>query len=168
MSADRGARRRWLLVVQPDQPELFELLRARLEGSDVEVLLERRQRERRRESLGPAMERRITDRRRRRAVAAVTPATPGAPPRGGAAGDPAAPAAPSAPRVGPLLPQCPTCQGLLEVELPRFPQPPARLELHVRHEAGDGRVPRHSVEIAAFTVSGRILLSQRVPARLRG
>lgn len=160
-----GRRPRWVVVVQPDQPELFELLRSRLEGSEVEVQRERRQRERRRGNLGPPTERRVTDRRRQRPVALVTPGTgPAAVERSGA--DPPEPA--RAPAQESLTgPRCPTCQELLEFELPRFPQPPARLEVVVRHVARASQVAQHFVEIAAFTVSGRIVLSQRVPARLQ-
>ncbi len=49
--------------------------------------------------------------------------------------------------------------------MPRFPHPPARVEMEVGHLTGNGREGHHYVEIAAFTVSGRLLLSQRVPAR---
>lgn len=60
---------------------------------------------------------------------------------------------------------CPTCLESVELELPRFPHPPARVEMEIRHVAASGRDGHHNVEIAAFTVSGRLILSQRVPAR---
>src|SRR5262249_58842344 len=58
----------WFLVLKADQQELLEILKGRLEGSGVEVLLDRRARERRRGSLGPAMDRRVSDRRRQRPI----------------------------------------------------------------------------------------------------
>ena len=60
---------RWYLVVKPEQRELLEILRERLRGSGVEVVIERRSRERRRGSFGPVMDRRQNDRRRQRPVA---------------------------------------------------------------------------------------------------
>jgi hypothetical protein len=37
--------------------------------------------------------------------------------------------------------------------------------MEVAHVNGNNRDAQHYVEIAAFTVSGRMILSQRVPAR---
>ena len=156
-----GDRPRWFLVVKADQRELLEVLQKRLEGSGVEVLLDRRTRERRRGSLGPAMDRRSTERRRQRplAVLSVAPMPEAARPtpshepgRRGAA----------APRNGAVTHRCPKCAEQVELELPRFPHPPARVEMEVGHASGNGQ---HYAEIAAFTVSGRLILSQRVPAR---
>src|SRR5215813_8301460 len=65
-------RPRWFLVVKADQRELLEVLQERLAGSGVEVLLDRRTRERRRGSLGPAMDRRSTERRRQRSLATLS------------------------------------------------------------------------------------------------
>jgi hypothetical protein len=64
-----------------------------------------------------------------------------------------------------LAQRCPTCAEPVELEMPRFPHPPARVEMEVGHATGNGRDGHHYVEIAAFTVSGRLILSQRVPAR---
>ena len=160
-----GSGPRWLLVIKPEQHELYEILRKRLGGSGVEVMLDRRRRERRRGSFGPGMDRRQTDRRRQRPVAhvavAATPAdaahspASGAPARGRAA----------PPREDALAQRCPTCAESVELEMPRFPHPPARVEMEVGHLTGNGRDGHHYVEIAAFTVSGRLILSQRVPAR---
>ena len=156
---------RWLLVVKPDQRELFDVLRKRLDGSGVEVLVERRHRERRRGSFGPTMDRRATDRRRQRPIAllsvAAAPQDISAPvpvvaaPRGVAAPPPNAA----------VTHQCPTCAAAIELDLPRFPHPPARVEMEVGHLTGNGRDGQHYAEIAAFTVSGRLILSQRIPAR---
>ena len=154
-----GSAPHWYLVVKPDQHELFEVLKQRLEGSGVEVVLDRRHRERRRGSLGPTMDRRSTERRRQRPLALLSTAKPKGP------ASPAKPEPQAAPRSQPSVAvthRCPTCAEPVELELPRFPHPPARVEMEVEHGAGNGH---HYAEIAAFTVSGRLILSQRVPAR---
>ena len=153
---------RWCLVVKPDQRDLFEILRERLDGSGVEVLVERRTRERRRGSFGPMMDRRQSDRRRQRPVALLSAAatTEVAVPVAAARSRPAA-----SPSSQALTHPCPTCASSIELELPRFPHPPARVEMEVAHVAAGNRDAQHYVEIAAFTVSGRLILSQRVPAR---
>jgi hypothetical protein len=152
--------KRWYLVVKPEQQELLGILHGRLDGSGVEVLVERRSRERRRGSFGPAMDRRQTERRRRPvaflgAAAPVVVAQP-------------VPAFVRAEAVrlqeGPITHPCPTCASAIELEMPRFPHPPARVEMEVAHVKAGNR-DQHFVEIAAFTVSGRLILSQRVPAR---
>jgi hypothetical protein len=160
---ENGQQPRWFLVVKADQRELWEILKERLDGSGVEVLLDRRSRERRRGSLGPAMDRRMTERRRQRSIAHLSAA---------AAPEFARPAQPEPARRNgaaalqnpPVRHRCPTCAESVELELPRFPHPPARVEMEVGHGSGNGRNV-HYVEIAAFTVSGRLILSQRVPAR---
>jgi hypothetical protein len=160
MMKTNGTGPRWVLVVKPEQRELLETLRQYLEGSGIEVSVERRSRERRRGSLGPAMERRTFERRRQRPVAVVSVAN--------APEEAEAPAAARStgvpPGNGPVTHRCPTCLESLELELPRFPHPPARVEMDIRHAKVNGR-NGHYVEIAAFTVSGRLILSQRVPAR---
>jgi hypothetical protein len=154
----------WYLVVRPEQQALYEVLRERLEGSGVEVVLERRSRERRRGSFGPTMDRRQTDRRRQRPVALLSK---GAPPE--LANVRAVPAAGRAEVVraqdAAVTQPCPTCASSIELEMPRFPHPPARVEMEVAHVAAGSRDAQHYVEIAAFTVSGRLILSQRVPGR---
>ena len=160
-----GSGPRWLLVIRPEQRELFDHLQERLDGSGVEVVIDRPRRERRRGSFGPAMDRRQADRRRQKPVAHVAVAGV----HEVASHQPAAkePARIEAlrPKEGALAQRCPTCAEAVELEMPRFPHPPARVEMEVDHLTGNGREGRHYVEIAAFTVSGRLLLSQRVPAR---
>ena len=158
-----GDRPRWFLVVRADQRELLEVLQERLEGSGVEVLLDRRTRERRRGSLGPAMDRRSTERRRQRALATLSLAPGPEAARPAAAPEPAHRGT-NRTRNGAVTHRCPTCAEQVELELPRFPHPPARVETEVGHATGNGQ---HYAEIAAFTVSGRLILSQRVPARRR-
>jgi hypothetical protein len=161
-----GAASRWYLVVKPDQRELYDVLKARLEGSGVEVLVDRRSRERRRGSLGPTMDRRSVERRRQRPLALLSVATAPQEAAASASASPAPqPAAAARPREEAVTHRCPTCAEPVELELPRFPHPPARVEMEVAHATGSGREGHHFVEIAAFTVSGRLILSQRVPAR---
>jgi hypothetical protein len=79
--------RRWTLIVQHQQRDLYRVLRQALAGSGVEVLYERRVGQRRRTLAGrPAGERRGPDRRRPRPSAtvyqdAVTPNRPQSPAR---------------------------------------------------------------------------------------
>jgi hypothetical protein len=66
------APRRWILVVQHQQRDLYRVLRQALDGTGVEVLYERRVGQRRRVAAGPsAGEQRRADRRRPRPSAAV-------------------------------------------------------------------------------------------------
>jgi hypothetical protein len=67
-----AASRRWIIVVQHHQRDLYRVLRQALEGTGVEVLYERRVGQRRRTATAPlAGERRRTDRRRPRTKAGV-------------------------------------------------------------------------------------------------
>jgi hypothetical protein len=166
-----GSKPHWFLVVKPNEHALYEVLRQRLEGSGVEVLLDRRSRERRRGSLGPAMDRRSTDRRRPRPIALLSVAA--VPEDASPVAQPGRAATPAATRTatagsGAVTHRCPTCSESVELELPRFPHPPARVEMEVGHANGAGRETHHYVEIEAFTVSGRLIMSQRVPARRPG
>jgi hypothetical protein len=156
---------RWLLVVRPEQRDLFSLLRERLDGSGVEVVMDRRRHERRRGSLGPGMDRRVTERRRQRPIALLSAAAPpeevqSSPPRRETGHVEA-----TRPRDEAVAQRCPTCAEAIEHDMPRFPHPPARVEMEIAHVTGNGRDGHHYVEIAAFTISGRLILSQRIPAR---
>jgi hypothetical protein len=140
-------RPRWLIVVEREQRELYELLRKSLQpDAPFDVVLDRRQGDPR----GNAPER-SQDRRR------------------GAEGE----RAPigllflrvslAGPVVATVLTRaCPDCDLVPAFEMPRFPQPPARLEADVIH-TGPAR-DQHYADIYAFTVSGRSLLVQRVRA----
>jgi hypothetical protein len=69
---DAPVPRRWILIVQHHQRELYRVLRQALAGTGVEVLYERRVGQRRRVAAGrPAGERRGPDRRRPRPSAIV-------------------------------------------------------------------------------------------------
>jgi hypothetical protein len=66
--------RRWILIVQDHQRELYRVLRPALAGTGIEVLYERRVGQRRRAVAGPtAEERRRAERRRPRPSAVVYP-----------------------------------------------------------------------------------------------
>ena len=66
------ASRRWILVVQHQQGELYRILRQALAGTGVEVLYERRVGQRRRKVTGPSVEeQRRAERRRPRPTAVV-------------------------------------------------------------------------------------------------
>ncbi len=70
--ANAPAPRRWTLIVQHQQRDLYRVLRQALAGTGVEVLYERRVGQRRRTAAGrPAGERRGPDRRRPRPSAVV-------------------------------------------------------------------------------------------------
>ena len=63
-AAEAGAARRWLLIVDHHQRDLYRILRRALAGTGVEVLYERRVGQRRRVAAGPAAgEQRRADRR---------------------------------------------------------------------------------------------------------
>jgi hypothetical protein len=154
---------RWLIVLQPNQRALYEALRQSLkEESPVTIIYDRRFRERRRGGVSARSDRRRTDRRQRRPsgwfyeaemvrIVAEPPSgeeAPGSPPA-------------SSPRRTSVV--CADCGTEIEFDMPRFPHPPARLETEPIH-AG----LQHFVEIQAFTVTGRPLLSQRNQAWPRG
>jgi hypothetical protein len=61
--------------------------------------------------------------------------------------------------------RCPDCGVLVSLELPRFAEPPVRLELMLRHERTAHGV-RHVGEVHSLSASGRILLSTRLLGRV--
>jgi hypothetical protein len=62
---------------------------------------------------------------------------------------------------------CPECGALVSVQLPRFVEPPVRLELLVCHEptSAERAAVRHVVELQSFSQTGRILLATRLAGR---
>jgi hypothetical protein len=62
--------------------------------------------------------------------------------------------------------RCPTCELTVRFEMPRFVEPPARLDLTVIHETVQPKHARHFVELQTFTSTGRALLASRVTARV--
>ncbi|HEV8308467.1 MAG TPA: hypothetical protein VGW35_12435 [Methylomirabilota bacterium] len=155
--------RRWLIVVQQGQRDLYEFLRHNFKPeAAVDLIYERRAGERRRGGNAPRSDRRQADRRQRRPTAwffqdglrdnGRSPAETSG--RAEAARKPAA-EIPSR--------RCPECGLVVAFELPRFPQPPSRIEvevMHPKHSPGG----RHQIEVAAYSASGRPLLVQRIQA----
>jgi hypothetical protein len=147
----------WVVVVHRDQQDVYERLRERVDATAIVPVLDRRQRERRL-ALDPSRPQRGPDRRRGRPVAWIYSAGAGFPIE---VGEPEA--SPSR-----VTDTCALCGLVLEWELPRFPQPPARLDTKVLHLGQALDDTGHAVEIEAFTASGRPLLVHRAQARRRG
>lgn len=66
---------------------------------------------------------------------------------------------------GPESGRCPQCGALLSVEMPRFTEPPVRLDLTVVHETIAPNRTRHAIEVQSFSATGRVLLASRLLAR---
>ena len=145
---------KWLILVAREHPELYELLgHALREEPSVKVAWERRQRssaprtgalpDRRRATLGVAAG--------LIAIAHPSDAGAGAPPSREPAG------------LGTIA--CPVCEITFVYETPTFPQPPARLDVTIFH--GSAKAPQHTVELQAFSATGRLLLSHHTRANRR-
>lgn len=156
------ARPRWVMVVPMHLPDTYTALRRRFARSPwVNVVIDRRRGERRPDLGGaPTVDRRQTTRR-------------------GAQCDPSTESGfllahhvdgsdvyeSQAPESG----HCPQCRALVSVDLPRFGNPPVRLELIIRHESTStepGAV-RHIVELQSFSATGRVLVATRFAGRDR-
>jgi hypothetical protein len=151
--------------VPVDRPDTYTSLRRRFGRSPwVDVVVDRRRGERRQDgSGGPAVERRTATRRK----AAPRDPDPASDPvfRLAHQVDGCEVYESTAPESG----RCPECGVTVSVELPRFVEPPVRLELVVRHEpipAERGAV-RHVVELQSFSPTGRVLLATRLAGRTR-
>jgi hypothetical protein len=57
------------------------------------------------------------------------------------------------------------CGATVSVDLPRFAEPPVRLELNVLHERVPPDRARHVVELQSLSATGRVLLATRLFAR---
>lgn len=155
------ARARWVVVVPVNRPDVYKALRRSFARSPwVDVVVDRRRGGGRPGvSAMPAVERRTAGRR-----------TAGRDPAQGPAFRLAHRAEDGCEvyeSTGPESAPCPECGALVSVELPRFVEPPVRLELVVRHEP----VPterggaRHVVELQSFSPTGRVLLATRLAGR---
>jgi hypothetical protein len=49
--------------------------------------------------------------------------------------------------------------------MPRFTEPPVRLDLTVVHETIAPNRTRHAIEVQSFSATGRVLLASRLLAR---
>jgi hypothetical protein len=154
------ARARWVIVVPVDRADTYTALRRNFARSPwVDVIFDRRRGERRDDgSAVPEGERRRSKRRK------TSDRDPGPTP------DPVFRLAHQVDgcevyeSTGPELGRCPECGAMVSVELPRFVEPPVRLEIVVRHEPAPERA-RHIVELQSFSPTGRALLATRLAGR---
>lgn len=153
-------RPRWVIVAHVDQPEVFEMLRRSFGGSPwVEVVVDRRRGERRqRRGRAAEVERRSVGRRASDGHPAQHPAF-----RLTQYGE----GAEIYEATGPESGRCFQCGALLSVEMPRFTEPPGRLDLTVVHETIPPNRARHAVDVQSFSATGRVLLASRLLARTR-
>jgi hypothetical protein len=155
------ARPRWVIVVPIDRPETYAALRRNFARSPwVDVVVDRRRGERRLDEAEPAEDRRRS--KRRKSSERETDATPHPVFRLAHHLDGCEVYESTAPESG----RCPDCGASVTVELPRFVEPPVRLELVVRHAPAADRA-RHIVELQSFSPTGRVLLATRLAGRTR-
>lgn len=152
-------RARWIIVVQVTRPEVYTKLRRTFEGAPwVEVVVDRRRGERRRRSDLPEAERRLVGRRREDDSTRLPEYRLAY--RGNGHDVYEATALAGA--------RCPECEQTVRFEMPRFVEPPARLDVTVVHETIQPKHARHLVELQSFTSTGRALLASRITARVGG
>jgi hypothetical protein len=158
-------RPRWVIVAEADRPETYPVLRRTFGGSAwIEVVVdrrqgERRQGERRQGNRKPALfDRRLAGRRSMdRDPTQVSPF------RLAHQGDGFMVYEATSPVPG----QCAECGAMVSVEMPRFVEPPVRLELTVVHEPVPPDRARHVVDLQSFSATGRRLLASRLFVRTR-
>jgi hypothetical protein len=153
------ARSRWVIVVPVGRAETYAALHRRFGRSPwIEVVIDRRRGERRHDQSEAHLERRTTQR------------------RGAVRDDPAGTTRfrlayqvdgcdvyeATTPESG----SCPECGVPVTFELPRFAEPPVRLELVIRHESTPTG-SRHVGELQSFSPTGRVLLSTWLVGRTR-
>jgi hypothetical protein len=156
-------RPRWVIVVPVGRPDTYASFRRSFARSPwVDVVIDRRRGERRQDgAVAPTVERRTAGRRK-----PPVPEPESEPPfRLAHRGDGCEVYESTAPESG----HCPECGALVSAELPRFAEPPVRLELVVRHEAmtAERGAARHVVELQSFSATGRVLLTTRLAGRTR-
>jgi hypothetical protein len=163
-SADASAARhvtperpRWTIVARADRPEVFATLRRSFVGSAwVQVVVDRRRGQRRRSSGSvPGAERRGVGRRSADKHPTQVPEF-----RLAHRGD----GFEVYEATGPVSGRCSQCSTMVSIELPRFTEPPARLDLTVVHETVRPDRGRHVVEMQSFSATGRTLLATRLIA----
>jgi hypothetical protein len=146
-----------MVVARVDRPDVYPALqRSFARSAWVMVVVDRRRTQRRQRQLGPALDRRRGGRRgsdQRRG--------PGPGFRLTHRGDGFE--VYEATRLEPG--RCPQCGTLVRVELPRFAEPPIRLELIVVHEPIALDRVRHVVELQSLSATGRVLLASRLFVR---
>ena len=150
---------RWTIVVRANDATLYARMRQRFPTAPwLAVILDRRRSDRRHAAEPPPVERRLAQRR---------------------AGQ-LDPSLPRTHRVSHQQPgvavyelmdleaatDCPTCWATVWFEMPRFSEPPRRLQLQVEHEDVAARYSRPFVDIDAFGAAGQSLVSFRAMARM--
>jgi hypothetical protein len=154
------ARSRWVIVVPVDRPDAYESLRRSFARSAwVDVVMDRR----RGQSGAAAGAGAPVDRRTVGHRSTLPDPTREPPFRLAHRGDGCEVYESTGPEAG----RCPECAALVSVELPRFVEPPVRLELIVRHEPIPADRSRHVVELQSFSPTGRVLLATRLAGRVR-
>jgi hypothetical protein len=152
-------RPRWVIVTRVDRPEVVPALQRSFAGSAwVEVVVDRRRGERRHGTLQPARDRRLAGRRSADQDPAQRLAF-----RLALRGD----GFETYEATGPAPGRCPECGAMVSVELPRFAEPPFRLDLTVVHETITPDRARHVVELQSLSATGRVLLASRLFVRTR-
>ncbi len=154
-------RPRWVIVAETDRPETYPVLRRNYAGSAwIEIVVDRRRLDRRQRSPGPAPtdDRRLAGRRSMDRDPAQVPAFRLAHQGEGFAVYEA---------TAPVPVRCPECGAMVSVEMPRFPEPPVRLELTVVHEPIQPDRARHVVDLVSFSATGRVMLASRLFVRTR-
>jgi hypothetical protein len=152
-------RPRWVIVAQVNRAEVYPALRRSFAGSAwVEVVLDRRRGERRHDPVQPVEDRRLAGRRTSDQDPAQTPAF-----RLAQRGD----RFETYEATAPVQDRCLECGAMVSVELPRFAEPPFRLDLTVVHETIAPARARHVVELQSLSATGRVLLASRLFVRTR-
>jgi hypothetical protein len=150
-------RPRWVIVVRAGRPAVYARLRRHFAGTAwVEVVTDRRSMLPSGNGGDPTVERRRIERGRGSATSAPVPVF-----RRAYREDDYEVYETTAPLMG----RCPQCGRLVTMELPRFAEPPVRLELLVVHETISPATVRHVVEAQSLSATGRILLASRLLAR---
>jgi hypothetical protein len=150
-------RARWVIVTRVERPEVYPVLQRSFAGSPwVEVVVDRRRGERRHGTTEGAGDQRLAGRRSADQDPAQTP-----PFRLAQRGDGFEAYEATAPVAG----RCPACGAMVSVEMPRFAEPPVRLDLTVVHETIPPGRARHMVDLQSFSATGRVLLTSRIFVR---
>lgn len=154
-------RSRWVIVAAANRPGTYPVLRSTFAGSAwVDVVIDRRQGDRRQRSPKHRAgdDRRVAGRRSMDTDAAQVP-----PFRLAQQGDGFA----VYEATDSVACRCPQCGAMVSVEMPRFVEPPVRLDLTVVHEPIQPDRARHVVDLQSFSATGRELLASRMIARTR-
>jgi hypothetical protein len=155
---------RWTMIVRPDATALYDKLRQQFADAPwVALFMDRRRAEPRQAATPPAGEQPAPERRftaRRSGSAGAR-----------ALGSHRLAHEPPGLAVYELVDltaatDCLTCRSQVWFEMPRFGEPPTRLQIHVEHDKDLAGGPRHLVTLDAYAATGRQLVSCQVAGRL--